>query len=74
MYHTAEEVGGRAATYRFRSIDALARRIGGRTAFWETVSGGGSAIRDKVQILRPNRLAGGSDIVAVVMVPVESVP
>jgi hypothetical protein len=71
--HTAEEIGHDGEIYRFRDIDALARRIGGRRATWQEVHDGSSPARRKVQVLRRNKLAGGDDIVATVLVPVESI-
>lgn len=70
---TAMEIGGTRQVFRFRSVDALARRVAGRTATWQEVHEPLPSAWRRVQILRPNRLAGGSDIVAVFMIPVEAI-
>jgi hypothetical protein len=71
--YDAEELGRDGALYRFRDIDALARRIAGRTATWQEVHESTQPAQRRVQILRPNPLAGGSDIVTTVLVPVEAI-
>lgn len=60
-------------TFRFQSLDTLTRRYYGRS--YHVVQDGGicDPPRYQVQILRPNRKAGGQDVLAVISVPAEAV-
>lgn len=61
--------------YAFRTLDGLARRLGGRRARWTLVhsSCAEPAIRE-VEVLRPTRQPACWDLVAVLVVPTAAVP
>jgi hypothetical protein len=58
--------------FHFKSLDTLTRRYRGHTYHVRQDGGAYGEPRRQVQILRPNRKAGGHDILAVVSVPSEA--
>lgn len=60
-------------TIRFRSLDALARRLGGRSATWLEREGMRGTNATAIQIVRPAPF-GGYDILGTLFVPLSSLP